>query len=153
MRRPPRGPDERLLSPAFIVWSLAQGAVALAFVAVLFILALHQGLPETDARALAFASLVAINLGLALVNRSQDPRPWAALVRRNRAFWWVAGGSATLLAAIIAFEPTRALFRFGPLHLDDIAIAVASGVAILIGLDLVKRRIARRLARPTLRSP
>ena len=152
MRRPPRGPDERLLSPAFIVWSLGQGVVALAFVAVLFVLALNQGLPETDARALAFASLVAINLGLALVNRSQDPRPWAALVRRNRAFWWVAGGSAALLAAIIAFEPTRALFRFGPLHLDDVAVAAASGVAILIGLDLAKRRIAKRLAQPVPRA-
>jgi Ca2+-transporting ATPase len=149
MRRPPRGPDERLLSPAFIVWSLAQGAVALVFVAVLFVLALNQGLPETDARTVAFASLVAINLGLALVNRSQDPRPWAALVRRNRAFWWVTAGSTALLAAIIAFAPTRALFRFGPLHLDDIAVAAASGVAILVGLDLVKRRIAKRLARPT----
>ena len=148
MRRPPRGPDERLLSPAFIVWSLAQGVVALVFVAVLFVLALKQGLPETDARALAFASLVAINLGLALVNRSQDPRPWTALMRRNRAFWWVTAGSTALLAAIIAFAPTRALFRFGPLHLDDVAVAVASGVAILVGLDLAKRRIAKRLARP-----
>jgi hypothetical protein len=46
-------------------------------------------------------------------NRSQDPWPWAALVRRNRAFWWVATGSTALLAAIIAFAPTRALFRFG----------------------------------------
>jgi Ca2+-transporting ATPase len=152
MRRPPRGPEERLLSPAFIVWSLAQGAVALVFVAVLFVLALRQGLPETDARALAFASLVAVNLGLALVNRSQDPRPWAAIMRRNRAFWCVTAGSTALLAALIAFEPTRALFRFGPLHLADVAVAVASGVVILIGLDLVKRRIAKRLARPAPRA-
>ncbi|MGA2491946.1 MAG: cation-translocating P-type ATPase [Roseiarcus sp.] len=147
MRRPPRAPDERLLSGTFIAWSLAQGAVALVFVAVLFVLALNQRLPETDARALAFAALVAVNLGLALVNRSQDPRPWAALVRRNRAFWWVAGGSTALLAAIIAFEPTRALFRFGPLHLNDVAVAAASGVVVLFGLDLAKRWIAPRLTR------
>jgi Ca2+-transporting ATPase len=111
------------------------------------VLALNQRLPETDARALAFAALVAVNLGLALVNRSQDPRPWAALVRRNRAFWWVAGGSTALLAAIIAFEPTRALFRFGPLHLNDVAVAAASGVVVLFGLDLAKRWIAPRLTR------
>ena len=147
MRRPPRAANERLLSGAFIVWSLAQGVVALVFVAVLFVLALGQGLPETDARALAFAALVAVNLGLALVNRSQDPRPWAALMRRNRAFWWVAAATAALLAAIIAFEPTRALFRFGPLHVDDVAVAAAAGVVVLVGLNLVKRWIAPRLTR------
>ena len=147
MRRPPRAPNERLLSGAFIVWSLAQGAVALVFVALLFVLALGQGLPEADARALAFAALVAVNLGLALVNRSQDPRPWAALMRRNRAFWWVAAATAALLAAIIAFEPTRALFRFGPLHLDDVAVAAAAGVVVLVGLNLMKRWIAPRLTR------
>jgi Ca2+-transporting ATPase len=73
-------------------------------------------------------------------------------MRRNRAFWCVTAGSTALLAALIAFEPTRALFRFGPLHLADVAVAVASGVVILIGLDLVKRRIAKRLARPAPRA-
>ena len=145
----PRARRAAVSAPPSSSGACAQGVVALVFVAVLYVLALKQGLPEADARALTFVSLVAVNLGLVLVNRSQDPRPWAALMRRNRAFWWVTAGSTALLAALIAFEPTRALFRFGPLHLDDIAVAVASGVAILIGLDLVKRRIAKRLLRPT----
>ena len=48
-----------------------QGAIVLALVATLFVVVLHQGLPEEDARSLVFASLVATNFGLVLVNRSQ----------------------------------------------------------------------------------
>ena len=138
MRRPPRDPEQRLLSFGYIAWSLAQGAVVLAFVVTVYVVALRRGLPEQDARALTFAALVATNLGLVLVNRSRNELPWAALSRKNAALWWVALASAALLAGILAFEPTRDLFHFGPLHADDIAVALASGAAILILLGMAK---------------
>ena len=58
--------------PGFVIWSLLQGALVLALVAGLFVMALRQNLPEPDARSLAFAALVATNLGLVLVNRSLE---------------------------------------------------------------------------------
>jgi hypothetical protein len=45
----------------------------------------------------------------------------------------VTGGTAALLAAILAIEPARQLFRFGPLHADDVSVAIASG-ALVLGL-------------------
>ena len=39
-----------------MIWSLLQGALVLALVAGLFIMALRQNLPEPDARSLAFAA-------------------------------------------------------------------------------------------------
>src|SRR4029077_9074313 len=58
MHRPPRDPEESLFSVGYIAWSLGQGVIVLAFVAGLYVLALYQGLPEADARALTFATLV-----------------------------------------------------------------------------------------------
>ena len=139
MRRRPRPPEQPLFSLGYIAWSLTQGAIALAFVAGLFVLALQEGLPEADARTLTFAALVAANLGLVLVNRSQGTSLWMGLRRRNVALWSVVGVTAALLAIIIAFEPTRELFHFGPLHADDAAVAVATGASLLLLLNITKR--------------
>jgi P-type Ca2+ transporter type 2C len=139
MRRPPRDPEEPLFSGGRMMLSLMQGGIVLAFVAALFVMALHRGLPEPDARALTFAALVATNLGLVLVNRSQGKGLGAALWRSNVALWLVSGSTAALLAAILAFPRARELFHFGPLHADDVAVACAVGVVVLIALNLLRR--------------
>src|SRR5581483_12302331 len=141
MRRPPRHPDQPLFSLGYLAWSLAQGVIVLVFVAALFVLALHQGLPEQDARALTFAGLVAANLGLVLVNRAQGASLWVAFQRHNAALWLATGATFAVLAAILAFEPARALFHFGPLHPDDIAVALGTGGAILLLLESSKRHL------------
>ena len=124
-----------------MAWSLLQGTLVLALVASLFVMALHQGLPEPDARSLAFAALVATNLGLVLVNRSLGSSTVAALTRPNAALWWVVVATATILAAVILFPPARELFHFGPLHGDDVAVALACGLASLLLLELAKRLV------------
>src|SRR6516162_9138302 len=83
MRRPPRHPSAPLFTAGFVIWSLLQGFLVLALVAGLFVMALHQNLPEPDARSLAFAALVAANLGLVLVNRSLSASIFAAFARPN----------------------------------------------------------------------
>jgi Ca2+-transporting ATPase len=72
MRRPPPDPSEPLLTRRFIAWSLLQGGLVFALVAAIFVLALRQGMPEEEARALTFAALVATNAGLVLGNRSSS---------------------------------------------------------------------------------
>ncbi len=139
MRRPPRHPSAPLFTASFVVWSLLQGTLVLALVAGLFVMALRQGLPEPDARSLAFAALVATNLGLVLVNRSLGASIFAALARPNAALWWVVAATATILAGVLLFPPARELFHFGPLHGDDIAVALASGLASLLLLELAKK--------------
>ena len=139
MRRPPRSPEQPLFTFGHIAWSLAQGAVVLAFVVTLFVVALHQGLPDADARVLTFAALVVSNLGLVLVNRSQGTTILEAFRRRNATLWWVAGATTAVLVGIIAVEPARELFHFGPLHADDAVIAIAFGAVVLLLLSLAKR--------------
>jgi Ca2+-transporting ATPase len=146
MRRPPRQPSEPLFAAGFVVWSLLQGALVLALVAGLFVMALRQGLPEADARSLAFAALVATNLGLVLVNRSLGASIFAAITRPNAALWWVVAATATILAGVIFFPPARELFHFGPLHGDDITVALACGLASLLLLELAKKLVHPSLA-------
>jgi len=139
MRRPPRNPTEPLFNARFAVWSIVQGALVLALVAGLFVMALRQGLPETGARALAFTALVTANLGLVLVNRSLSASIFAAFARPNPALWWVVAATALILAAVILFPPAREVFRFGPLHADDLAVALGSGLLMLLLLEAAKK--------------
>jgi len=139
MRRPPRLPFAPLLTTGFVVWSLLQGVFVLALVAGLFVMALQQNLPEPDARSLAFAALVATNLGLVLVNRSLGASVFAAFMRPNGALWWVVVAAAAILAGVILFPPARELFHFGPLHGDDITVALACGLITLLLLELAKQ--------------
>jgi P-type Ca2+ transporter type 2C len=141
MRRPPRDPQAPLFTMRFIAWSLLQGVVVLAVVAGLFVAALRSGLPEADVRALAFAALVATNAGLVLVNRSESRSVLAAFRQRNPALWWMLGATSVILAAILLIAPARHLFGFGPLHSDDVGIALVAGIAALGLLDLLKRMI------------
>ena len=141
MHRPPRPPSAPLFTAGFVIWSLLQGILVLALVAGLYIMALHQNLPEPDARSLAFAALVAANLGLVLVNRSLSASVFAAFTRPNAALWWVVAATAAILAGVILFPPARELFHFGPLHGDDIAVALASGLTALLLLELAKRLV------------
>jgi len=141
MRRPPRHPSAPLFTAGFVVWSLLQGVLVLALVAGLFVMALRQNLPEPDARSLAFAALVATNLGLVLVNRSLRASVFAAFTRPNAALWWVVAATTAILTGVILFPPARELFHFGPLHGDDILVALASGLIALLLLELAKRLV------------
>jgi P-type Ca2+ transporter type 2C len=141
MRRPPRPPSAPLFTAGFVIWSLLQGLLVLALVAGLYVMALHQNLPEPDARSLAFAALVAANLGLVLVNRSLSASVFAAFTRPNAALWWVVAATAAILAGVILFPPARELFHFGPLHGNDITVALAAGLIALLLLELAKRLV------------
>jgi len=63
----------------------------------------------------------------------------AALWRSNAALWLVSGSTAAVLAVLVALPPARELFHFGPLHADDVTIVFATGVLVLIALNLLKR--------------
>jgi Ca2+-transporting ATPase len=70
MRRPPRRPQEPLFGRRMLWVSSLQGIVVLAFVLLIFVVALTLDRGEQWARALSFATLVLANLTLILTNRS-----------------------------------------------------------------------------------
>ncbi len=115
MRRPPRDPKSPLLLPRRILWALLQGLIALAILAGVLISAARMGMPEPDLRALVFTSLVLINMGLILVNRSyesslitRDPETEPCFVDAGKRRVRTPGNCGVLAAGAVAvsFWPT-----------------------------------------------
>ena len=138
MRRPPRPPDRPLFSAGLIGWSLVQGVLAFVLVAVIYVIALNRGMPEAEVRALTFFSLVLAIVSLIFVNRSFSASLITALRRPNAALAWVMLAVPVMLGLTLLLPPVSALFRFGPLHLDDLALTLGAGIVVLVALEAVK---------------
>ncbi len=146
MRRRPRSPDEPLFSGTLIGWSLLQGATALLLVAGIFIVAQMRGMPEAEVRALTFVSLVLTIVGLIFVNRSFSTSMVAAFARPNAALAWVLPAVGFMLALTLVWPFASDLFRFGPLHLPDLAVTAGAGLVLLVVLEGLKPLWRARLA-------
>jgi P-type Ca2+ transporter type 2C len=138
MRRPPRAPDEPLFSGQLIGWGLLQGATAFVLVAVIFVVALRRGMPEVEVRALAFVSLVVTIVSLIFVNRSFSASLITALRRPNQVLFIVLLAVLMMLSLTLLWPVARGLFRFGPLHLDDLALTLGAGAVVLVLLEVLK---------------
>ncbi|WP_407183945.1 cation-translocating P-type ATPase [Bradyrhizobium centrosematis] len=145
MTRPPRRADAELFSWALVGWSVLQGIMAFASIAVIFLVALRSGMPSDEARALAFIALVVCIVALVLVNRSFSASFLSAFFRPNRALLWIFLSIALVLAAALVWPPASDLFRFGPLHLDDLMVTLGAGLLVLTLLELLKPIWAQRL--------
>jgi Ca2+-transporting ATPase len=137
MRRPPRRPDEPLLSLRTLGFSALQGASALAMCLGVFLYVLPDHTPEA-ARALTFVTIVVSALVIILANRSWERTVLGTLRTPNAALWWVVFGAAATLAAVIGLPPLQAFFHFGPVHADDLLIAVAAGILGIGWFELLK---------------
>ena len=144
MRRPPRAPGEPLFDFRMVLFSVLQGLSVLLMVALMYGYVLLNGAGETEARAMAFTTIVFGNLGLILANRSRTGLIAYTLRRPNRALWWVVGGTLTGVALVLYVPYLRDLFRFAPLHGDDLALCFAAALAGLVWFELYKLYLARR---------
>jgi Ca2+-transporting ATPase len=139
MRRPPRATSSNLFSAPLLCWSLLQGLVALLAQGLLYSLALWTRLPEEGARALAFVSLVLVDLGLVLVNRSFSSVRMPDRASHNRALWAVTTATLAILVLVLLSPFGRTLFHFGPLHGDDLTVVAAVVLSVVGSLQFLKR--------------
>ena len=138
MRRPPRHASSRLLSPAMGGWSLLQGSLALGALVLVFLAGVGRNMPENELRALMFTSLVLTNVSLILVNRSFSSSLVNALRRPNFFLWLLLTPVAGLLAVALMWPPAMQLFRFGPFHVDDLAVSAAAALGVLLVAEAIK---------------
>jgi Ca2+-transporting ATPase len=139
MRRPPRRAGARLFDGQVVTVSLLQGLCVLVVTLAAFRLGLVHTGSEDSGRALAFATLIAGNVALILVNRSWERSVFATLVTRNRASWAVIAGAVLSLLVVLRVPFFASLFRFGAVRPDELALAMAAGVACLSWFEVVKR--------------
>ncbi len=138
MQRPPRSPEEPLLPKPLLMWSALQGTLALVLTGGVMLTANAYGMPENEVRALTFFSLVLVIVSLIFVNRSFSTSLVEAFTRPNRTLVIIIAFVTAVLALSLAWPAAAGLFRFGPLHADDLAITVAAALVSLVLLELSK---------------
>ncbi|MDD5503166.1 MAG: cation-translocating P-type ATPase [Candidatus Thermoplasmatota archaeon] len=139
MNRLPRDPKKPLFGKRTIGISILQGASVLAVVFAVFATGLLRGLGEAEARALAFTTLIVANIALILANRSWSRTIVSTLKVRNPALWWVVGGAAAFLAAVLCIPTLRSTFKFASLSIIDAAICIAAGILSIVWFEVLKK--------------
>jgi Ca2+-transporting ATPase len=128
-----------------VLWSVIQGGLALALNAAVFVTADARGMPADEVRALVFFSLVITIVALIFVNRSFGSSPRDALARPNGALLWVLATVGCVLTLSLAWPAASDLFRFGPLHADDLTVTLAAGIGVFGALEVVKIAFRSRI--------
>ena len=146
MREPPRAPDAQLFDLPTMAISLLQGAGVFAAVAAIYAHAMLQGSDETAARTLAFMTLIAGNIALIVVNRSESQSLLQTLASPNRALWWVIAGAFAALAAVLAVPPLRNLFQLAAPSPADVVLSLVAAAASVLWFELYKWLRYRRKA-------
>jgi Ca2+-transporting ATPase len=119
--------------------------LAFACLAVIYLVALRRGMAENEIRALMFFALVITIVGLIFVNRSFSASLLTAITRPNRSLLIIVVAVAAMLGGSLLWPFATGLFRFGPLHLDDLSVTVGAGLAVLVCLELLKPLWRRQL--------
>ena len=150
MQRAPRDAAAPLFGGATLWWALLQGLGVLAMVLAAFAWASPR-IPEPEARAFAFATLVMGNLALILSNRSATRSLWATLHTPNRTLWVVVGLAFALLLAALYIPWAVGVLRFAPLPMHELAAACALGLLSVVWFEGIKwaRRKTRKPKLPS----
>jgi Ca2+-transporting ATPase len=138
MARPPRDPREALFTWPMIGWSVLQGGLALAVVGGVYFYANSRGMPEDELRALSFFTLVLTVISLIFVDRTFSSSLVQVFTRGNRALTLVLTAVFGIMSLALLVPQVADLFRFGPLHWDDLLTSAAAAAGLLLLLETLK---------------
>jgi len=151
MQRPPRDAAAPLFGGATLWLALLQGLGVLAVVLAAFAWAAAR-LPEPEARAFAFATLVVGNLALILSNRSATRSLRASLCTPNKTLWVVVSLAFALLLSALYIPWAVGVLRFAPLPPHELAAACGLGLMSVLwfeGIKWARRSTRQRQPRST----
>ena len=100
-------------------------------------------LPENEARAFAFATLVFANLALIFSNRSGTRSLWASFRTPNKTLWIVVGLALTLLLSALYLPWAMRVLRFTALPAHELAIVGALGLLSVFLFEARRGRSSR----------
>ncbi|QDC44775.1 cation-translocating P-type ATPase [Methylophilus medardicus] len=138
MQRSPRDSKIPLVLPKRIIWAVIQGSIVIIVLAIILFIARQMQLIETDCRTLLFTSLVILNMGLILINRSFSASILTAVLKPNRSLWVLLSSVSAILAITVAWLPARKLFQLGQFHWHLFSISIVASLATLLTLEAIK---------------
>jgi Ca2+-transporting ATPase len=140
MQRPPRDPKSPLISAQRLGWGVIQGLVSLTLLGVILAMGAYLNMPEQDLRALIFCSLVLVNMGLILVNRSFHASLTRAFLHPNPSLFVLLGVVSSVLCLALFWPAAQTLFHFGQLHLNDLLICLGASLLGVLILEAIKAK-------------
>jgi magnesium-transporting ATPase (P-type) len=147
MRRPPRRPDEPILS-RFVAWRI--GLVSLLFMAGIFgmfELALARGAAVEEARTVAVNTLVAMEIFYLFSVRYLKARSFSWQGVRGTPLVLASVAAMVVLQAAFTYAPPmQALFHTRALEMNAVVEIVAVGFSVLVVLE-VEKWLMRRFRR------
>jgi Ca2+-transporting ATPase len=138
MKRPPRNLKEPLFNRESLLQSLLQGISVLIIVFAAFLFAFYMGMPEDEARALSFSTMVFANIALIITNLSRSQNFMSILGKKNKSLWMIIVGALGALMLILQLPVLRSLFHFAALSAEGLIIAILGGVASLLWFEALK---------------
>jgi Ca2+-transporting ATPase len=141
MRRPPRNAKTPLVLANRVLWAVIQGLAVLVSLALMLFWATSIHMPADDIRTFTFTSLVIMNIGLILVNRTFSTSLMTTLLRPNRALWILISVVIAVLTVSVYWQPARMLFHFGVFHWHLLLIGIAASIATLLILEVLKSNL------------
>jgi Ca2+-transporting ATPase len=140
MERPPRRPDEKLLTGRMAVKSAVQGAAvfAAAFGAYFTFLRVEPGNAEL-ARTMGIAVMLMCNVLLVLVNSSDREFTFRTIrfLAKDKVMWAVTLGTLAVLLLII-YSPLNVFLKLTPLSGGQLLLAAVLAVAAVMWFELFK---------------
>jgi Ca2+-transporting ATPase len=140
MKRAPRTPKSRIFDARTIGLAVFQGLGLLAVTIGAFLVSLHRGQGELDARTISFTTLILGNLALIWTDRSRSRNLSVLLGARNSPLWILTSGALILLALVLYVPTIREVLEFSTLHAVDIAVCLSLAVLSAAWFVLVKRQ-------------
>ncbi len=138
MKRSPRNPKKPLFGKKILFLSLLQGVFSLFAVTIVFMLALYSGQSESEARALAFMTLIASNISLIIANRSWSRTIVSNMFVHNKALLFVIIGAILFLGMAIYSPTLQRIFHFGFMRPADVLISLAFGIVSIAWFEILK---------------
>jgi Ca2+-transporting ATPase len=138
MWRPPRRPDERILSWRFGAALSAIGLYVGLAILWLFVDAREAGRSLEDARSLAFSGLIALEIVYALNFRGLRA-PLVVLGPLGNPWLWLAiAGTIALQLGVLYWPPAAAVLHVSPLPASDLLRLLALAVPLWLVPEIVK---------------
>ncbi len=138
MQRPPRDPKSPLVLPKRMIWAIIQGLIVLGVLTVILVATTAMVFSEENRRTLMFTTLVLMNMGLILLNRSFSSSFLAAILKPSLSLWILFFSISTLLAIIVIWQPAQLLFRFGSLNMYLILVSLIASISAMFILGHIK---------------
>ena len=139
MSRPPRLPDEPLLSKRHLLGEVSQGALALLGVASLAAWGFSQNLPEDSVRGLTLLAMIATNIALLISHRRFKTTLMQGLMTPGRPLKIILMVTAVLIGVFFSVPFFQNLLNIALPPFLFLATIPAMALAVLWGAERIKR--------------